>query len=135
MAKRKLIETPLFDPIDELQREAHAPRKHLRLITGEELKEQGMARAVQAVSPTYRALLQDALLLFPIGRRITAEHLTKIAGRPPDDRFNSVGGIVAGMAKRGLLRKTGRMIKAERPGMHATELAEWEVIAHDKVKV
>lgn len=129
MTLRKPKELPLFDDVDRLQQDAHAPHKHLRLITGEELKDQAMHAVLDHTEPSYKSLLEGALLSFPAGRRITVEDLTRVVGRPPaGTHFNAVGAIVNAMARRGLIRKTGRMIKAERPGMHATELAEWEVV-------
>ena len=125
----RLKELPLFDPLDQIQKDAHGSRKHLRLVAGEELKEEGMRAVLDATPEPYKLRIQHALLSFPLFHRITVEDLTHIAGRPPEGtHFNAVGAIINGLAKRGFIRKTGRMVKAQRPGMHATELAEWEVL-------
>lgn len=130
--RHQLKEMPLFDELDAMQREAHATHPPLRLVqTGDELKAEGMRQVLKKASKTYKAMLEHALLHFPHGRLITVEDLTFIAGRPPEGtHFNVTGALIAGMAKRGLIEDTGRMVNAKRPGMRATRLSIWRVIKY-----
>ena len=135
-----MIETPLFDAlqVNQAERGTHLPARlpPPEDSTGEELKEIGLENAMKPkASKVYQGRLEDALLHFPVRSRVTIEQLTGIAGRPETwgARFNSTGAIVNGMAKRGLIQKTGRMLQAQRPGMHLTETAEWEVLKYANV--
>jgi hypothetical protein len=125
-----------------MQAEAHSARFAPPLITpdpdltGEERKQAALAAVVEkSPAQTYKENLESALFSFAHGARFTAEQLTGIIGRPPEGvHFNAVGAIVNGMATRGLIRKTGRMVKSIRPGMHSTELAEWELVKYPERK-
>lgn len=125
---------PLFEELDRIQQLAHSARLHLAALpeTGSELRDEAMESVLKAkAARDYRDLLIETLKLFPVRSLITIEQLTGEAGRPPANvHYNAVGAIVAGMAKRGLIEKTGRMIQAQRPKMHATELAEWRVLKY-----
>ncbi len=128
----------MFDVIDRMQQEAHAARYAPPVrtpdpdATGEERKEEAMAAVVEKrPAQIYKEHLESALFAFAHGSRFTVEQLTGIIGRPPEGvHYNAVGAIVNGMATRGLIRKTGRMVKSIRPGMHATEIAEWELVKY-----
>ena len=128
----------LLDVIDRMQAEArlgYYPPAKITIdsdATGDERKAQAMD-AVISKSPAqiYKGHLESALFEFPPRSRFTVEQLTGIVGRPPEGvHYNAVGAIINGMATRGLIRKTGRMVKAIRPGMHATEIAEWELVKY-----
>ncbi len=126
---------PLFDIIDKLQQEAHSARVGVIFAaagTGPQLRDEGMQKALaKKAAQIYKGNLESALFSFQVNDTFTVEQLTGIIGRPPEGvHFNSVGAIVAGMAKRGLIEKTGRMKHAQRPGMHATELAEWRLLKY-----
>lgn len=134
-------QSSLFDAIDQIQQDAlraslWAKGQGQREIdpdaTGDERKENAMAAVLgKKPSQIYKGHLEAALFQFPPRSRFTVEQLTGFAGRPPEGvHYNAVGAIVNGMATRGLIRKTGRMVKASRPGMHATELAEWELVKY-----
>lgn len=101
-------------------------------VTGEELKEEGMSAVMRKkAARQYRDMLVDALKVFPVGSRITIDRLTAIVGRPPEGMSTGViGAAVNFMGKKGLIRKTGRMIKSERKERHANESAEWEVVSY-----
>ena len=122
--------------LDAMQQSAHGPRLGVifsgQPITGEELKEEGIAKVKRKEETRkYGAHLQDALKCFPPRSRITVEQLTGIVGRPPEGVSpNAVGAIIHGMAKRGLIRKTGRMIKCIRKERHAGECPEWEIVSY-----
>lgn len=128
----------LFNVLDRMQQDAHAAwepgvgSREPADLTGDERKESALAGVLRKTpAQIYKGHLEAALFQFPLFSRFTVEQLTGFAGRPPAGvHFNAVGAIVNGMAVRGLIRKTGRMVKASRPGMHATELAEWELVKY-----
>lgn len=101
-------------------------------MSGEDQRDEGMERVLRKrAAQIYKGHLEAALFTFPVGWRFTAENLTAVAGRPPVEvHYNAVGAIISGMGKRGLIRKTGRMLRAQRAVMHATELAEWELVKY-----
>ncbi len=122
--------------LDNMQREAHSPRFGSifkgPVPTGDDLKEEGMAKAMRKkASQQYKLDIIAALKCFPVRSRITVDRLTGIAGRPPQDISpNALGAIVAGIAKQGMIRKTGRMVKSERKERHSNESAEWEIVSY-----
>lgn len=99
------------------------------LPEGERRKEEGQARAdggwAQRDGWTERfdaALTHIALTRSPF----TSEDVTTQVGMPPSGSSPSVvGSRMIAAAKRGLIRKTGRMVKAHRPNQHAALLTEW----------
>lgn len=99
------------------------------LAAGERLKEQGQAR-VEAGA--YNQLSGwnvrfDACLRrwAATGRPFTSETITAEVGLPPSGSPSAVGARMTAAAKRGEIRKTGRMVKAQRPNQHAAMLTEW----------
>src|SRR5437588_116053 len=126
---------PLFDIIDRMEQEVHSSRMGVIFAaagTGPQLRDAAMQKVLaKKPSQIYKGHLEWALFSFTVGSLFTVEQLTAIAGRPPEGvHFNSVGAIVRGMATRGLIEKTGRMIQATRSIMHATELAEWRLLKY-----
>jgi len=123
----------LDEQLDSMQRAAHGPR--LGIIfnaqppTGDELKEDGIAKvSSKEASRHYRNGLVETLKCFPVGSRITSEQLTGIYGRPPEGvSVNAVGAAINFMAKRGMICKTGRMLKPGRKERHSNLIPEWEV--------
>lgn len=123
--------------VDDMQRQIHGP-KFSQIFsgappTGDELKEEGTNKALsKEASQIYRDKLVDTLKVFPAGRRITVEQLTGIVGRPPEGvSVNAVGAAVNFMAKRGMIRKTGKMLKPGRKERHSNLIPEWEVVRYD----
>lgn len=102
-------------------------------ITGDELKEEGIKKVLdKKPSQVYRDRLTDALKNFPVRSRISVDQLTGLVGRPPQGVHPSaVGAIINGMAKRGLIRKTGKPIQTTRKERHASPNAEWEVVKYE----
>lgn len=124
-----------LEALDRMQREAHAPRLGVIFApagTGPELRDEAMQKTLaKKAAQVYKGHLEAALLSFRPGDLFTVEQLTAIAGRPPAEvHYNAVGAIISGMAKRRLIEKTGRMKHAQRPIMHATELAEWRLLKY-----
>lgn len=101
-------------------------------ISGDELKEQGMSKALsKKASQEYREKLIAALSKFPVKTIITVERLTAVVGRPPEGVSSSaIGAAVNTMAKRGLIRQTGKWVKPERKERHSTKIPEWEVLKY-----
>jgi hypothetical protein len=128
--------TSLFDVIDQLQAEAHSSR--LGVIfksagTGEELRDEGMAKAMaKAASQAYKLKMEEALRSYRIGDVLTADDLRRIAGPPPAEiSHNTAGAIFAGMAKRGLIEKTNlKPAKSQRPIAHCNELPYWRLVRY-----
>ena len=100
------------------------------MTTGEELRDQGMARALEAAAE-WRELARDALeYLADVGRPFTSEDLVALVGLPHPhateaNRNNAVGGLIAGAARRGRIRRVGH-VNARRTPSHAASLAVWE---------
>lgn len=126
--------------LDSFQKDAHSPRFESIFsgppITGDELKEEGMTKVMRKeVSRLYGAHLREALKIFPIRSLITADKLTAIVGRPPKGvSDNAVGAIIAGIAKQGMIEKTGRMVKSMRKETHSREVAEWRIVSFAPAK-
>jgi hypothetical protein len=139
---KELTQTSInFDQaLDTMQRDAHGPRLGQIFsgapLTGDDLKEEGMSKALRKkASQQYRLDVVAALRCFPIRSRITVDRLTGIAGRPPAEvNPNAVGAIIASLAKQGMIRKTGRMVKSERKERHSGEAAEWEICSFEPIK-
>lgn len=126
---------PLFDIIDRMEQEAHSPRLGVIFAaarTGPQLRDEAMMKVLaKRDAQLYKGRLEFALFSFRVNDTFTVENLTGIVGRPPETvHFNATGAIVRGMATRGLIEKTGRMIQATRAIMHATELAEWRLLKY-----
>lgn len=113
---------PLFDPIFAGQPEPTGPP-----LTGEDLKRSGMRSVYRHTPEWYRDAFRVAVEKFAPGRKFTVEDVREIVGDPPDSvSSNCMGSLMLMVAKKKLARKTGYYVKASRPGMNATELAEWE---------
>lgn len=114
------MSTPLFDrlfPDPPLQ--GHVP------LSGEQRKYSGMDTVLARTPDEYRIKFIAIVQGFAKGHTFTVEDVTAIAGRPPEGRSNAVGGLISMCSRQGLCQRTGKMIKAKRPGMNQTELSEW----------
>lgn len=102
------------------------------MSTGEERKSEGMALAEEAV-PDWTQLAREAIgWLAEEGEPFTSEDLVRIVGLPRpgatrSNRNNAVGAVLGGAARRGVIRKVGYR-NAQRPRLHAAQLAVWEGI-------
>lgn len=101
------------------------------MSTGEDLKAQGMAQALEADAVAeWRELARESVeWLAAQGRPFTSDDLTALCGLPHPDagsnRNNAVGAVFSGAARRGLIRRVG-MRKAGRASSHARVLTVWE---------
>src|SRR5258708_913684 len=117
-----------------MQHDAHGPRLGSifsgKPLTGDDLKEEGISKVMRKeLARKYRDQIIEALKIFPVRSRITVDRLTGFVGMPPKElNPNCIGAIIAGMAKQGMIRKTGRMVKSERRYRHANASAEWEMV-------
>lgn len=95
-------------------------------LTGEELKRSGMESVERHTPEWYRNAFQSAVESFPRGMKFTVEDVRAIAGDPPPGvHYNAMGPLMLMIAKAKLAKKTGFYLKAKRPHMNQTELAEW----------
>jgi hypothetical protein len=96
---------------------------------GKELKEVGMAIAVNNVPVSYAVQFYAEVENLPKGRLFVSEDITDVVGKPNPTamcRNNAIGGLMNGIAKRKLARKTGKRIPARNKSSHAAELEVWE---------
>ena len=108
----------LFSPA-----EIAKPRK----LSGEDLKRSNMESVERHTPDWYRDKFHEAVKTFAKGRLFTVEDVREIAGDPPIEEVSSncMGPLMVSLARKGLARKTGFHVKARRPQMNATELAQW----------
>lgn len=97
------------------------------LPRGEAAKERGMALAEQAATVDGWAGRADAAIrgLALSRAEFTSEDVTSRVGLPNRGSNSAVGARMNAAAKRGIIRWTGRMAKAERPNQHAALLKVW----------
>jgi hypothetical protein len=98
------------------------------LAEGIRRKEEGQARASNGYSQLDNWPHRfDTTVEMLAQRRVpfTSEDATAITGLPPAGSPSAVGARMTAAAKRGIIRKTGRYVKAERPNQHAAVIAEW----------
>lgn len=111
---------PLFDQLfPDPPLAGHVP------LTGEQRKESAFETVLISLPEEYRQRFGEIVKGLPTGYKFTVENITQIIGRPPDGKSNAVGPLISGCARKGLIKRTGFMRKAQRPGMNATELSEW----------
>ena len=97
------------------------------LPAGEAAKENGIAKANQTASFDHWAPRADQAIAGLALQRVefTSEDVTAIAGLPTRGSNSAVGARMNAAARRGIIRWTGRMAKAERPNQHAALLKVW----------
>jgi hypothetical protein len=114
---------PLFDSIFA---EANLPKPPR--LTGEELKKSGMDSVERHTPQWYVDKFRKTVEGFHAGRLFTVEDVRAIAGDPPTDDVSSncMGPLMRMLGQKKLATKTGYHVKAKRPCMNSTELAEWK---------
>jgi hypothetical protein len=99
--------------------------------TGQELKEQGMARALSPDPLTvWKADFKDVALTFAqTGVTFTSEDVLDLVGLPSgsikSNANNAVGAMMNGLARTGVIGKTGDRRPSKRPSSHGAELTVW----------
>ena len=99
-------------------------------MTGRKAKEEGMARALQPqeVADWKEQFRVGVMSLADRGTPFTSEDVINAVGLPREvqqNRNNAVGAMMSAMARRGLIRKTGRRVQSQRPSSHCAEILEW----------
>lgn len=113
--------TPLLDQIF-----AGDPAPVGKPLTGEDLRDSGIASVINHTPEVYKTRFIDAVKKFPRGHLFTVEDVRAIAGDPPPEtHYNCVGGLMRSVAGMGLVQRTRERRKAKRPSLHASELAVW----------
>ena len=102
--------------------------------SGVEVKEEGMRYAREAgdVQRWRRAFAEQVEALARRGEPFTSEDVTALVGLPRDSQQNrnsAVGAMMNGLAKRGIIRKTGQRVKSAYPQSHAREILQWIGVA------
>lgn len=94
-------------------------------------KEEGMdfARGAKHIAEWKRDFMVYLQGLALRGEPFTSEDITYYIGLPRGNvrmnANNAVGAMVSGAARRGIIEKTGRHRKSQRPTSHGAELIEW----------
>jgi hypothetical protein len=129
--------TPLLEPYGHARCQVEGINRTFRLerpagerdlAEGIRRKEEGQARASNGYSQLDNWPHRfDTTVEMLAQRRVpfTSEDATAITGLPPAGSPSAVGARMTAAAKRGIIRKTGRYVKAERPNQHAAVIAEW----------
>lgn len=96
--------------------------------SGDRLKETGMAIAETAEALTGEGWIQraDAVIksLALARKEFTSEDVTARVGQPHRSS-GAVGARMNAAHHRGIIRDTGRMVKAQRPNQHSAKLTVW----------
>lgn len=96
-------------------------------LTGRDLRDGGMQSVIQHTPEEFKQLLRARVEGFARGYRFTIENVVDdLGGRPSHVHPNAIGAITAGLVKRGLMKRTGETVKADRPSLHATDCVLWE---------
>lgn len=92
---------------------------------GERLKAEGQARTTIHDLPWGKRFDHELRSLAYGQEPFTSEDVTARVGMPAQGSPSAVGARMTAAAKKGLIAKTGRRVKAQRPNQHAAELTEW----------
>ena len=114
---------PLFDHVF-----AGPPVKpvKVRKPTGLELKAEGMESVLDHTPEHYKSEFKHAIESLSSGTEFTAEDVRAKIGDPPESvHYNCFGALMAGMAKRKVIKATGRMVASKRVSLHASLIAVW----------
>jgi hypothetical protein len=95
-------------------------------ITGKGLRDSGMDRVLRYTSDAWKQLFKDRIRGFPKGLTFTIEQVVEgIGGRPPEVHPNASGAMTHGLAKAGVIRRTGRTVKTRRASRRSADTTEW----------
>lgn len=94
--------------------------------TGAERRDRGMQSVLSNAPEEYRNKFLALVRGLPHGLTFTGEKIRELAGDPPrESHHNCMGALMRTAALRGLIRKTGTTVKAERPSRHSADIALW----------
>lgn len=88
-----------------------------------------METALKGADTWWADLVRGWVLRLPVGRVFTADDVVAACGlaRPSSPNANNaVGAMLAGLARRGWIGDTGRMVRSRRPGRHAGKVVAWK---------
>lgn len=95
-------------------------------LTGEQLRDSGIASVINHTPEVYRSRFIDTVKAFPRGRLFTVEDVREVAGNPPpESHYNVMGGLMRTAMSQKLIVRTAERRKAKRPSLHASEIAVW----------
>lgn len=95
-------------------------------LTATDLRDSGMTSVMDHTSEEFKQRLIKRVESFPKGYKFTMDRVVdEIGGRPAEVHPNAIGAITFGMSKRGLIKRSGVMLKAERASLHRTDMPEW----------
>jgi hypothetical protein len=106
-------------------------KDNLDLFAGKIARYEGEKRALEGeAAKVWRDGAERAITKLARERQpFTSELVTALAGLPQGgvrmNRNNAVGALMAAMAKRGVIVKTGRYVPSVRRSSHGAMLAEW----------
>lgn len=85
-----------------------------------------MESVLNHTSDDFKSRLMRRVEGFPVGYKFTMDRVVdELGGRPNDVHPNAIGAITFSLVKRGLMKRTGLMLKAERASLHRTDMPEW----------
>lgn len=94
-------------------------------------KEQGITRALRSAhTAAWRARFRHAVRIVSNDmNEFTSEDVLRLTGLPTGEahmnRNNAVGAMMTGLARQGLIQKTGKRCLSTRPSSHGAELTVW----------
>lgn len=107
----------------------------MSVMVGRAERDEGMEEALKARLEWQQAFKDTADRLKP--GKFTSEHITDIIGLPSggtgQHRNNAVGAMMAGLAKRKVIRRTGHHVQSSHSSSHAAELTEWTAYENEVV--
>lgn len=94
-------------------------------LDGPARRDEGTTRVWSHADEQWKANAWDAICaLATLGDPFTSEQVRAIVGDP--DKPNAMGALFLRASKAGIIHRTGRVRRATRPSLHATDLPEWE---------
>lgn len=98
-----------------------------RPLTGAELRDSGMASVLSHTPEEFKERFAKRVEGFPRGYRFTIDRvIDELGGRPADVHPCAIGGLAYGLVARGIMKRTGQILKAERASLRRTDMPEWE---------
>lgn len=93
---------------------------------GARRRDRGMKSVLDHTDDGFKSRLIRRVEGFPVGYKFTMDRVVdELGGRPEDVHQNAIGALTFSLAKRGVIKRTGLMLKAERASLHRTDMPEW----------
>src|SRR3954469_13500565 len=95
------------------------------LELGEAARNEGMNRAEAGASEEWKSEAREIAVKIAKGQaELTSDDIWKAGLREPQEP-RALGPVMSGLARDGMIRKSGRFIKTTRVSRHATDIAVW----------